>query len=292
MQASLNIGDQAIGNGHPCYVIAEIGINHNGDADLAAKLIEVAAEAGADAVKFQKRTVDVVYTEEELARPRETPFGETNGDLKRHLELGPDAFVAIDVACKAHGLHWFASAWDEASVDFLEAFSPPCYKVASACLTDDALLRRYRATGKPIILSTGMSTLEEIDHAVEVLGKEDLVILHCTSTYPSEDRELNLRCIPRLEARYGVPIGYSGHERGLATSVAAVALGACVVERHITLDRSMFGSDQSASIEPQGLTRLVRDIRAVEAALGDGEKVVYESEVPVLRKLRRKGLKL
>ncbi|MEC7523702.1 MAG: N-acetylneuraminate synthase family protein [Myxococcota bacterium] len=285
----VKIGERWIGDGEPCYVIGEIGINHNGDVGIANQLTDVCAEAGADAVKFQKRTLDIVYTAEELARPRETPFGATNGDLKRHLELDADAYHAIGRHAAEKGLHWFASCWDEPSIAFMEQFDVPAYKVASASLTDDALLKAKRATGKPIIISTGMSTLEEIDHAVEVLGTEDLIILHCTSTYPSKNEELNLQCIPMLKERYGVPIGYSGHELGLATSVAAVALGACVVERHVTLDRAMFGSDQSASIEPQGFTRLVRDIRAVEEALGDGVKRVYETEVPIKAKLRRVG---
>jgi N-acetylneuraminate synthase len=241
---TVKIRDTAVGDGQPCYVIAEIGINHNGDVGLAQRLVRVSAEAGAQAVKFQKRTLDIVYTPEELARPRETPFGTTNGDLKRRLELDTEAFQAIDRAAVDAGVHWFASCWDEPSVAFMERFDPPAYKVASASLTDHDLLREKRRTGRPIILSTGMSTLAEIDAAVEVLGTEALIILHCTSTYPSQNEELNLRCIPALRERYGVPIGYSGHELGLATSVAAVALGACVVERHITLDRAMFGSDQ------------------------------------------------
>lgn len=288
----VKIGDRYVGEGEPCYVIAEIGINHNGDPAITRQLIDVAATAGAAAVKFQKRTVEVVYTEADLARPRETPFGTTNGDLKRHLELDADAYQAIDRQCKEQSMHWFASCWDEAAVEFIERFDPPAYKVASASLTDHALLRAKRATGKPIIISTGMSTVAEIDAAVEVLGTEKLIILHCTSTYPSKEEELNLRCIPMLRQRYGVPIGYSGHELGLATSVAAVALGACVVERHITLDRAMFGSDQAASVEPQGFTRLCRDIGAVERALGDGVKRVYETEVPILKKLRRVGLRV
>lgn len=289
---SVNIGGRAVGPGEPCYVISEIGINHNGEPKVLKELIEASAAGGADAVKFQKRTLSVVYTEEELARPRETPFGTTNGDLKRHLELGPDAYHAIGRQCAELGIHWFASCWDEAAVADIEAFDPPAYKVASASLTDHDLLRAKRATGKPIIVSTGMSTLREIDDAVEVLGTDDLIILHCTSTYPSQNEELNLRCIPMLAERYGVPIGYSGHELGLATTVAAVALGACVVERHITLDRSMFGSDQAASVEPQGFARMVRDLRAVEQALGDGVKKVYDTEKPILKKLRRVGLSL
>ncbi len=286
----IRIGGRLVGPGLPTFTVAEIGINHNGDLEIAKQLIEAAHRAGCDAVKFQKRTVEVVYSAEELARPRESPFGTRNGDLKRGLELGPEAYAAIDDCCRAQGILWFASCWDEASVDGLEPFDPPCYKVASACLTDDHLLRRHRRTGRPIILSTGMSTLEQIDHAVEVLGRERLILLHCTSTYPSDPKELNLRVIPRLMERYDVPVGYSGHEVMLYTSLAAMVLGACVVERHLTLDRAMWGSDQAASVEPQGMARLIRDIRATEAALGDGVKQVYGSEVPVMKKLRRVGL--
>jgi N-acetylneuraminate synthase len=284
------LGDRAVGDGHSCFVLAEIGINHNGDTLIAQTLIDVAALAGCEAVKFQKRTVDVVYTPEELAKPRESPFGETNGDLKRGLEFGKAEYEQIDAYCRYKPMAWTASGWDEASVDFIDQFDPPFYKIASASLTDDALLRHTRAKGKPIVLSTGMSTLEQIDHAVDVLGKEDLVLLHCCSAYPSKYADLNLRAIPILRERYGVPIGYSGHETGIASSVAAVVLGACIVERHVTLDRSMWGSDQAASLEPNGIMRVVRDIRLVEEALGDGEKSVLPSEVPVMEKLRRVGL--
>jgi N-acetylneuraminate synthase len=268
-------------------VIAEIGINHNGDIDLAKRLIDVALAAGCNAVKFQKRTVDVVYTPEELARPRESPFGETNGDLKRGLEFGKEEYEEIDRCCKEKGIPWLASCWDEGSADFIEQFDVPCYKIASASLTDDHLLRHTRAKGKPILLSTGMSTIEQIDHAVELLGKQDLVILHSCSTYPAYYEELNLRAIQTLRQRYDVLVGYSGHETGIPSSVAAVVLGACIVERHITLDRSMWGSDHAASLEPNGITRLLRDIRLVETAMGDGVKRVIEREVPIMKKLRR-----
>lgn len=285
----VNIGGKLVGPGQPCYVTAEIGINHNGDLNLARRLISASVLAGCDAVKFQKRTIDVVYTAEELSRPRENPFGETNGDLKHGLEFDQSAYEEISEYCKTHEIDWFASCWDEASVDFIEAFDPPCYKIASASLTDDNLLRHHRQTGKPIVLSTGMSTLEQIDHAVEVLGTNDLVVLHATSTYPSKPEELNLHCIQTFMDRYQVPIGYSGHEVGLPTTSAARALGACFIERHISLDRSMWGSDQAASVEPIGFTRLVAQIRAIEAALGDGKKVVYDSEQPIIEKLRRVG---
>ena len=284
---TVTIGDQQVGDDQPAYVIAEIGINHNGDVDLAKKLISVAIAAGCQAVKFQKRTVDVVYSAEELERPRESPFGTTNGDLKYGLELDYYDYQEIDAYCRASKIPWFASCWDEQSVDFIERFNPPCYKIASASLTDDHLLRHTRATRKPIILSTGMSTLEQIDHAVEVLGKDNLILLHACSTYPAYYPELNLRVIPKLRERYGIPVGYSGHETGIASSVAAVALGACCVERHVTMDRSMWGSDHAASLEPNGITRVVRDIRLVEQSMGDGVKCVYEREQPIIKKLRR-----
>lgn len=287
----VKIGDTLVGDGCPCYVVAEIGINHNGDVELAKSLIDMAEAAGCNAVKFQKRTVDVVYSAEELAKPRESPFGTTNGDLKRGLEFGLEQYREIDAFCRETGIPWFASCWDEGAVDFMEQFAPPCYKIASASLTDDALLRYHRGTGRPLILSTGMSTLDEIDHAVEVLGTGDLVILHATSTYPSNYDELNLRAIPMLRERYGVPVGYSGHETGIASTVTAAALGACIVERHVTMDRAMWGSDQAASLGPSGVTRLVRDLRLVEMALGDGNKCVYEREKPIIQKLRRVGAK-
>jgi N-acetylneuraminate synthase len=286
----VRLGDRPVGDGHPAFVLAEIGINHNGDVNVAKKLIDVAVFAGCEAVKFQKRTVDVVYSPAELEKPRESPFGETNGDLKRGLELGVSEYQEIDAYCRSKGIAWTASCWDEGSVDFIDEFDPPFYKIASASLTDDALLRHTRGKGKPIVLSTGMSTIEQVDHAVEVLGKDDLVLLHTCSTYPAQYPELNLRVIATLRERYEVPIGYSGHETGIASSVAAAVLGACLVERHITLDRSLWGSDHAASLEPNGLIRVIRDIRLVEQALGDGAKSLIPSEVPIMQKLRRVGL--
>ena len=287
----VQIGNITVGDGHPCYLIGEIGINHNGNPDIAKSLISVAKNAGWEAVKFQKRTVDIVYTAEELAKPRENPFGETNGDLKRGLEFGLEQYRKIDEFCQESEIQWFASCWDEPSVDFIQQFPVPCYKIASASLTDDALLQYTRKPGKPIMLSTGMSTYEEIDHAVDVLGKENLILIHTCSCYPSHYPELNLRMIPELRKRYDVLVGYSGHETGIPSSVAAATLGACVVERHITLDRSMWGSDQAASLEPSGVTRLARDIHLVETSLGDGVKTVSEREVAVMKKLRSVGLK-
>jgi len=283
----VTIGNQPVGEGQPCFIVAEIGINHNGDVEIAKRLIDAAISTGCNAVKFQKRTVDVVYTQEELDRPRESPFGSTNGDLKRALEFGKEEYDEIDRYCREKGIVWYASAWDEESVDFLEQYETPCYKIASASLTDDNLLRHHLQYNRPIIISTGMSTLEEVDHAVEILGKDHRLILHCTSTYPSQVEELNLRVMQTLKDRYGVSIGYSGHEVGLAPSIAAATLGACMIERHITLDRSMWGSDQSASVEPQGFARMIKDIRAIEVAMGDGVKRVYDSELPIRAKLRR-----
>jgi len=290
MNEAVQIGRYLVGKGQTVFIVAEIGINHNGSVEVTKKLIDAAVLAGCDAVKFQKRTVEVVYTAEELAKPRENPFGPTNGDLKRGLEFGQKEYEEIDRYCREKNSLWYASCWDEASVDFMERFNPPCYKIASASLTDDNLLRYHRRRcGRPIVISTGMSTLEEIDHAVEVLGSKDLIILHCTSTYPSQVEELNLSTIHTLRARYGVPVGYSGHEVGLAPSNAAAALGACMIERHITLDRAMWGSDQAASVEWQGFWRLVKDVRAIEKSMGDGIKRVYPSEVPIMNKLRRVG---
>ncbi|SFS10186.1 N-acetylneuraminate synthase [Granulicella pectinivorans] len=287
--STVKIGNKLVGAGQPCYVIAEIGINHNGDVDLAKRLISVAVAAGCDAVKFQKRTIDVVYTAAELATPRPNPFGTTNGDLKHGLEFDYEDFAEIDAFCKSVKIPWFVSPWDEGSVDFMEQFDTPVYKIASASLTDDNLLKHIRKTGKPVIASTGMSTYDEIDHAVAVLGTDDLILMHTTSTYPAKYEQLNLRAIPTMAARYHLPIGYSGHETGIPTSVAAAVLGACCVERHITMDRAMWGSDQAASLEPNGISRLVRDIRLCEQSMGDGIKRVYDEEIPVMKKLRRVG---
>ncbi|HEY6802551.1 MAG TPA: N-acetylneuraminate synthase family protein [Pyrinomonadaceae bacterium] len=284
---TIKIGNRVVGEGQPAFIVAEIGINHNGDLDQAKQLIRCAVNAGCDAVKFQKRTVDVVYSPAELAQPRESPYGQTNGDLKRGLEFGLEEYAEINRLCADLGILWFASCWDEASVDFMEQFDPPCYKIASACLTHDNLLRHHKNKRRPIFLSTGMSTLEEIDKAVEILDSDNLALMHCTSSYPCKPEELNLKLIPKLRERYNLPIGYSGHEVGLYTTLAAVVLGACAVERHLTLDRAMWGSDQAASIEPHGLARLVKDIRAVESAMGDGVKRVYTSEIPSMKKLRR-----
>ncbi len=288
MNKTIQIGNKLVGDNQPCFIIAEIGINHNGSLDLAKKLIDVAVEAGCDAVKFQKRTVDVVYTQEELSRIRPNPFGKTNGDLKRGLEFGFEEFSEINEYCRENKIMWMASCWDEESVDFIDQFNPPAYKIASACLTDKELLLHTKSKGKPVILATGMSTIEEIDSAVQVLGAENTIIMQCTATYPSDNADLNLLVIPQFKERYQTVVGYSGHERGIAASFLASILGASVVERHITLDRTLWGSDHAASLEPLGLKKLVRDIRGAKSMLGDGQKVVYKDELPIIEKLRRK----
>ena len=291
MRKTITIGDHIIGNGQPCFIIAEIGINHNGSLELAKKMIDIAVTTGCDAVKFQKRTIDVVYTKEELTKERKSIFGETNGDLKRGLEFGKKEYKEIDAYCKKKGIIWFASCWDEASVDFIDKFNPPCYKIASACLTDDNLLLHTKSKGKPILVSTGMSTMKEIRHAVSLLGEDNIVLMHCTSTYPSNADEMNLKVIETFRKEFSCPIGYSGHERGITPSVLAVAMGAATVERHITTDRTNWGSDQAASLETAGLYHMVRDIRQTPVLLGDGKKVVYQREIPIIDKLRRvKGL--
>jgi len=283
------IGTRPVGPDHPVYVTAEIGLNHNGEVSTALALIDVAIAAGADAVKFQKRTPKVCTPRDQWDVERETPWGRMKYiDYRHRIEFGEPEYRLIDEYCRDKGIQWFASPWDVASVDFLNAFEVPAHKIASACLTDDELLRAARASGRTVILSTGMSTPAQIRHGVEVLGSSNVILCHATSTYPAANDELNLRMIGTLMAEYpNVPVGYSGHERGLQTTVAAAALGACFIERHITLDRTMWGSDQAASLEPAGLTRLVRDVRVISEALGDGVKQVYEGEYAAMRKLRR-----
>jgi len=283
----VEIGGIRVGPGYPTYIIGEIGINHNGEIDNCKKLIDVAAAAGCNAVKFQKRTPELCVPQAQKSVVRETPWGlMTYLEYRHRIELKEDHYAEIDRHAKSKGLHWFASCWDVPSVDFIERFSPVAYKIASASLTDEELLRYIASKGRPVILSTGMSTQDEIDRAVALFDKSRLLITHATSTYPCSPDELNLRMIATLRSRYNVPVGYSGHETGLQTTVAAVALGACIVERHITLDRAMWGTDQAASVEPAGLHRLVRDIRVVERAFGDGVKHVYPSELPIRAKLR------
>ncbi len=290
MEKTQAIGKNSIGNDQPVYVIGEIGLNHNGSVDIAKQLIDVAVEAGAQAVKFQKRTPDISTPEHMKDTPRETPWGTmTYLEYRYRVEFEKEQYLEIDEYCKSKEIDWFASPWDEPSVDFLEDLNVVAYKIASASLTDLSMLSKIKETGKPVILSTGMSTIEQIDLAVETLGKENLSLMHATSTYPLPPEEANIRMITTLKERYEVPVGYSGHETGLQISIAAVALGAVSVERHITMDRSMWGSDHGASLEPKGFVSLVRDIRIVETALGDGVKRIYPGELAPLSKLRRIG---
>ncbi|GMO41492.1 MAG: N-acetylneuraminate synthase family protein [Termitinemataceae bacterium] len=281
------IGSLALGNGNKTVIVAEIGINHNGDIEIAKKLIAAAKTAGCDAVKFQKRTVEVVYTPDELAKPRENPFGPTNGDLKRGLEFGFEQYKEIDAFCKQQGVFWFASPWDEASVDFLEQFNVPCHKVAAASLTDLGLLEKIKSIGKTVILSTGMSSVAEIDKAVQTLGIEKLILLHCVSLYPASADKVNLHAMQTLMKKYDVPVGYSGHELDCIISAAAVSMGACMVERHFTLDRGMWGSDHKASIEPAEMKAMIDNIRLIETAMGSPEIHCLSEEEPVKAKLRR-----
>lgn len=289
MTREIKLGDRMVGDGHPAYVIAEIGINHNGDLGIAKQMIDAAVKAGVNAVKFQKRTPDIATPPEQKTQMRETPWGYiTYLDYRYKVEFNEEQYCEIDSYCKERGIAWMVSVWDQPSIEFMEKFDTPAYKIPSASLTDHGLIRKARATGKPIILSTGMSTMEQIRKGVEIAGEQDLILMHCTSTYPCEPEELNLKMVETLRREFpNMPIGYSGHEVGLVPSAVAVALGACMVERHLTLDRAMWGTDQAASVEPGGFERLVKYIRVSEAALGDGVKKVYASEQSSLKKLRR-----
>ena len=288
MLREIKLGNRMIGDGHPTYIVGEVGINHNGDMEIAKELIRAAKENGLDAVKFQKRTPELCVPDNQKNQMRETPWGYISYlDYRYKVEFNEEQYGEIDAFCKEIGIDWFASPWDELSVDFLEKFSPICYKVASASLTDSGLLKKLNDSGRPIILSTGMSTMEQIREAVSKLDQDRLILTHTTSSYPCPPDELNLRMIQTLKNEFTCPVGYSGHEVGLVTSVVAVALGACLVERHITLDRAMWGSDQAASVEPVGLKRMVKDIRVTEMALGDGVKTIYDAEYPMMKKLRR-----
>jgi N-acetylneuraminate synthase len=285
----VKVGDRWVGAGEPVFVVAEIGINHNGDLQVAKRLIDGAVQAGADAVKFQKRTPELCVPRDQWQVMRETPWGRMSYiDYRHRVEFGYREYAALDIYCKERGILWFASCWDEQAYEFMEAFEPPCYKAASASLTDLELLCRMRSSGRPLFLSSGMSTLEQVREAVNAIGTQRLLLAHSESSYPCPVEQLNLRVIQTLQSVFpSIPIGYSGHETGLATTWAAVALGATHVERHITLDRAMWGSDQAASIEIPGFIRLVEKIRDIEKALGDGVKRVSESELRALAKLRR-----
>ena len=288
MAKAVKIGNRGVGDDHPAFIVAEVGINHNGDIDIARRLMEAARHAGVDAVKFQKRTPELCTPPEQQNQMRDTPWGYiTYLEYRHKVEFGIEEYREIDRYAKEIGVQWFTSVWDEPSVDFIEQFNPIAFKIPSAALTDLNLLHKLRTTGRPVILSTGMSTIEEIRTAVPLLDQDNLVVCHTTSAYPCPPEELNLRMISTLKNEYNCPIGYSGHEVGLIPSVVAISLGACLVERHITLDRAMWGSDQAASVEPGGFERLVKYIRVTEMSLGDGVKKVYDSEIPSIRKLRR-----
>jgi N-acetylneuraminate synthase len=289
MSREVKIGNRLVGEGHPAYIIAEIGINHNGDIEIAKQMIDAAVHARVDAVKFQKRTPEVATPPEQRDQMRETPWGYiTYLEYRHKVEFNEEQYREIDRYCKEKGIAWIVSVWDQPSVEFMEKFDTPAYKIPSASLTDLGLIRKARATGKPLILSSGMSTMEQIRQGVEIAGEGDLVLMHCTSTYPCEPEELNLKMIETLRREFpNIPIGYSGHEVGLVPTAVAVALGACMVERHLTLDRAMWGSDQAASVEPWGFETLVKYIRVTERSIGDGVKKVYASEQPSLRRLRR-----
>jgi sialic acid synthase SpsE len=282
------IDGKKIGPGYPCFIIGEIGINHNGDVELAKRLIDVAASVGCDAVKFQKRTPEICVPEAHKGMKRDTPWGRiTYLEYRHRVEFDRTAYEVIDDHCREKGILWTASCWDLPSLAFIESFDPPFHKVPSAMLTHDELLKAYAECGRPVIVSTGMSTMDQIDHAAQLLDERVAwMFLHCTSTYPAPPEEIDLRMMDTLRERFERPVGYSGHEVGLQISLAAVARGADVLERHMTLDRAMWGSDQAASVEPQGMARLVRDVRVIETALGKGIKQVHESEIPIRSKLR------
>jgi len=286
---SIKVGKINIGDGYPVFIAAEIGINHNGSLEIAKKLIEGAKAAGCDAVKFQKRTPEICVPKDQWNIERETPWGRmTYIDYRHKVEFTKDDYSKIDRFCKEKDIVWFASCWDEEAVDFIQQFDVPIFKTASASLTDKNLLLKHKKIKKPTIISTGMSTMEEIEEAEKLFEKRNILIAHATSAYPCPNEELNLKMITTLREKYPeIPIGYSGHETGLAPTWAAVSLGASFVERHITLDRAMWGSDQAASVEVDGFHRLIRNIRDIEIALGDGIKRVYPSEMNARTKLRR-----
>jgi N-acetylneuraminate synthase len=288
MTRELKLGKRLVGDGHPAYIVGEIGINHNGDIEVAKQLIDLAKWAGADAIKFQKRTPEIATPPDQRDKMRETPWGYiTYLDYRYKVEFGEKEYAEIEKHCKQKGIDWFVSVWDEPSVDFMEKFDTPCYKIPSASLTDHGLLDKVRSTGRPMVLSTGMSTMDQIHAGVKHADMKNLMLTHTTSTYPCDPEELNLRMIQTLRETFPCPVGYSGHEVGLVISAVAVAMGASLIERHITLDRAMWGSDQAASVEPGGLQKLVKYIRVTEQSLGNGVKQVYESEQSSLKKLRR-----
>jgi len=270
------------------FVIAEIGINHNGDLDIAKNLIDVAVNAGANAAKFQKRDINEVYTQDLLDGPRESPWGTTQREQKAGLEFGAEEYAEIDRYCKEKGIEWFASAWDLNSQKFLRQFDCKYNKVASAMIVWEDLLKMIAEEGKHTFISTGMSTEADIERAIKIFRDANcpFELMHCVSTYPLSDEDANLSCIVTLRERFGCDVGYSGHEAGLAVSYGAAALGITSLERHITISRAMYGSDQAASVEPNGFSALVGSVRKIEAAMGEGKIGYHPSEVPIAKKLR------
>jgi len=288
MPEYVQLGSRRVGPGEPCLIVAEIGTNHNGDVASALRMIQAAKDAGADVVKFQKRTVELCIPPDQQTQERDTPWGRLSYlDYRRRLEFGEAEYDGIAEFCQKIGLTWTASVWDEPSLQFLLTYDPPWIKIPSACLTDIPLLEACRRAGRPVVASTGMSTEAQIKRAVVALGPDRLILLHCTSTYPCAKEELNLSVMGWLRERFRVPVGFSGHHQGIWDGLCAAVLGACVVEKHFTLDRASFGTDQAASLEPAGFARMVRYIRNWEVARGDGVKRVYDSERPILAKLRR-----
>ena len=285
---TIKIGGKEIGNGRPVFIVAEIGLNHNGDIDIAKKLIDVAVLSGCDAVKFQKRTPELCVPEEYKNVKRETPWGVmTYLEYRKRVEFGSKEYNQVDAYCREKGIIWFASPWDLPSIEFLKDYALPVYKVPSALLTHKEYLLKLKNIGSPIMLSSGMSDVELVKKAVSFIGEDNIILMHATSTYPAKTEEINLRVLQTYMKMFSCPIGYSGHEVGLQITLAAVAIGANAIERHITLNRSMWGSDQAASVEPIGLMKLVRDIRIIENALGDGVKRILPSEEEVMKRLRK-----
>lgn len=287
----ITVGERCIGEEEPCFVVAEIGLNHNGSVELAKKLIDAAVGCGADAVKFQKRSIDKILTKDALNAPYTAwyAYGKTYGEHRKALELSNEDFVALQEYANERNIIFFASSWDEESADFLESINVPIFKIASADITNLPLIEHIAEKKKLMIVSTGMCTLDEVKDAISIIQRytDKLILLHCVSTYPSNFEEINLRAMETLKKAFNCLVGYSGHERGIAVSEAAAALGACVIERHFTLDRTMKGPDHAASLEPPGLFKLIRDIRNIEKSIGSPEKRMQEREIPIRTKLAK-----
>lgn len=291
MKKRIKIGDNWVGENEPCYIVAEAGLNHNGQLLLAKKLVDIAVECSVDAVKFQKRDIDRILTRAAIEQPyiKPTSWGKTYGEHRRALELSNEEFKELSGYCREKKITFFASVWDENSADFVDKLYVPAFKIASADLTNLPLIEHIAKKKKPIILSTGMSTMEEIEDAVNMIKRynDELILLHCVSTYPSDFEEINLRLMETLRKKFNVPIGYSGHEKGIAVSEAAAVLGAVMIERHITIDRTLPGPDHAASLEPAGLQKLVRDIRNIERSMGHATKKVLPNERHIREKLAK-----